>query len=232
MNEKHETEAISKRYARRRKADVQSLYDPLRPSVYMTQQEKERVLISRILHPHLRPLADKRLIEIGCGNGSNLIQLVQLGFRPENLVANELLPERLQTARLRLPAGIEIIPGDAARIDRPEAFDAVLLSTVFTSILDDAFQDKLAQAVWRMLRPGGGIIWYDFVYNNPNNPDVRGVPLARIRELFPEARIESHRVTLAPPIARRITRLHPNLYPVFNALPLLRTHLLCWIKKP
>jgi hypothetical protein len=25
---------------------------------------------------------------------------------------------------------------------------------------------------------------------------------------------------------------HPSLYPVFNVLPLLRTHVLAWIEKP
>jgi len=26
-------------------------------------------------------------------------------------------------------------------------------------------------------------------------------------------------------------RVHPSLYRVLNALPLLRTHILCWIRK-
>jgi hypothetical protein len=42
----------------------------------------------------------------------------------------------------------------------------------------------------------------------------------------------ARRVTLAPPLARALTRVHPALYTAFNALPLLRTHLLCWIVKP
>ena len=39
--------------------------------------------------------------------------------------------------------------------------------------------------MWRWVRPGGGVLWYDFTFDNPRNPDVRGVPLARVRELFP-----------------------------------------------
>jgi len=232
MSDRSETDAISERYARRRETGIQSLYNPLRPSIYMNLQEKERVLIRKILQPHLQPLGDKRLIEIGCGSGSNLVQLMQLGFRPENLVANELLPERVEAVRKRLPTEVEIIPGDDSVIDYPPAFDAVLVSTVFSSILDDAFQQRLADTAWRMLKPGGGIIWYDFVYDNPGNADVRGVKPGRIRELFPGAGIETHRVTLAPPVARRVTRIHPALYTLLNAFPLLRSHLLCWIQKP
>jgi hypothetical protein len=39
-------------------------------------------------------------------------------------------------------------------------------------------------------------------------------------------------VTLAPPLARAVTRIHPGLYRWFNALPPLRTHVLAWIAKP
>jgi hypothetical protein len=60
---------------------------------------------------------------------------------------------------------------------------------------------------------------------------VRGVTAARIRALFPEARLESRRITLAPPLARAICRIHPSAYALLNVLPLLRTHLLCWLGK-
>ena len=232
MKDESEVDAIRQRYARRSATDVDKRYNPLDPSVYMALQERERVLIRRILDPFLRPLHDRKLIEVGCGNGANLLHLARLGFRPENLVANEIIPERIEAARRLLPSAVEILPGDASQIDRPDVYDAALLSTVFTSILDDQFQQKLADTVWRMIKPGGGIIWYDFVYNNPRNPDVRGVNLARIQALFPAANIRSYRVTLTPPIARRVTAIHPGLYSLFNSIPLLRSHLLCWIAKP
>ena len=76
------------------------------------------------------------------------------------------------------------------------------------------------------------MLWYDFTVDNPRNRDVRGVSLKRLHQLFPQARISHQRVTLAPPIARAVCPLHPGLYPVFNALPLLRTHVLAWLEKP
>jgi hypothetical protein len=42
--------------------------------------------------------------------------------------------------------------------------------------------------------------------------------------------ISARRVILAPPISRRVVRLHPKMYGVLNALPLLRTHTLCFIQ--
>ena len=50
--------------------------------------------------------------------------------------------------------------------------------------------------------------------------------------LSPQGRIQARRVTLAPPIARAVARLHPGLYTAFNVLPILRTHVLAWIEKP
>ena len=79
---------------------------------------------------------------------------------------------------------------------------------------------------------GGAVLWYDFTVDNPRNRDVRGVPLSRVRALVPHGRIATRRVTLAPPIARAVTRLHPALYTLCNTVPLLRTHVLCWISKP
>ena len=61
--------------------------------------------------------------------------------------------------------------------------------------------------------PGGGVLWYDFTVDNPRNPDVRGVPVARIRELFPEARVQHQRVTLAPPLARAVCALASGAVP-------------------
>lgn len=75
------------------------------------------------------------------------------------------------------------------------------------------------------------MLWYDSTYNTPQNQDVRGVPVCRIRELFPEGEIKIWRLTLAPPISRIVTKIHPSFYTLFNMLPILRTHVLCWIRK-
>ncbi|TXI21814.1 MAG: class I SAM-dependent methyltransferase, partial [Roseateles sp.] len=152
---------------------------------------------------------------------------------PEHLSGIELLPERLALARAALPERVTLLAGDASTAPiAPASQDLVLQSTVFSSILDDGLQQRVAAAMWAWLKPGGAVLWYDFVVNNPRNPDVRGVPLARVRELFPHGRLQARRVTLAPPLARMVCRVHPALYPFFNALPLLRTHRLVLITKP
>ena len=230
MSDQREPGAVAERYARRAANDR---YSPLRPDVWQTLHERQRALLTLFAQIGWTELADKRLLEVGSGAGANLLELLRLGFVPEHLTGVELLPERHAQARRVLPAALALHAGDALRLDLPAASqDAVFVSTVFSSLLDDAFQQRLADAMWRWVKPGGGVLWYDFTVNNPRNPDVRGVPLRRVRELFPRGELQSRRITLAPPIARAVTRVHPSLYTLFNAVPLLRTHMLAWIAKP
>jgi SAM-dependent methyltransferase len=225
-----EAERVSERYARRRPGD---LYHVLRPEVLRASQELDRAIAGMLAHLAKRPAHELRLLEVGCGSGSNLTKLLALGLDPDNMVANELLPERVSKARHNLPAAVTILPGDATVLDLPAArFDIVYCSLVFSSILDDAFQARLAASMWNWVAPGGAVLWYDFIYNNPSNKDVRGMPVRRIRQLFPDAQFTVRRVTLAPPISRRVCRVWAGAYGLFNALPLLRSHVLCWLAKP
>jgi SAM-dependent methyltransferase len=230
VNAEDETRAVVARYARRAVGDR---YSPLRPEVWQTLHERQAALLRLWAQRGITDLSALRLVEVGCGTGGNLLELLRLGFAPAHLTGLELLPERMAQARRVLPAGVGLQEGDATQADvAPGSQDIVFVSTVFSSLLDDAFQHRLAAEMWRWLRPGGAVLWYDFTFNNPSNADVRGMPLSRVAQLFPAARITSRRVTLAPPLARLVCRLHPGLYSVCNAVPWLRTHRLAWLEKP
>jgi len=224
---------IVARYERRLQEKDPNLYELIRPDVCMTIQEKERALIRWIRTCGIQPVQTKRVLDVGCGTGKTLEQFLRLGFEPANLVGSELLEARLKAARAHLPAALDLRLGDAMELDCPdESFDIVTQSTVFTSVLDRTFQTNLAERMWRMTKPGGGVLWYDFTFDNPRNPDVVGIPLRRVRELFPRGSMRHWKLTLAPPVSRWVTRISPALYTVLNTLPILRTHVLCWIEKP
>lgn len=226
-----EAAAVAERYARR--AAQPDRYGILQPDVWQTLQERQRAEWRLWARLGWHDLSALRYTEVGCGAGGALLEALRAGFAPEHLTGLELLPERHAMARRVLPIAVALHLGDALQAPlADDSQDVVAQHTVFSSLLDDAFQQRLAAAMWRWARPGGGVLWYDFTYDNPRNRDVRGVPLRRVKALFPQARsVHAQRVTLAPPIARRACRVHPALYTALNSCPLLRTHLLCWIQK-
>ena len=75
------------------------------------------------------------------------------------------------------------------------------------------------------------MIWYDFHWNNPRNSDVRKVTRREIAGLFPGCEIRLRRITLAPPLGRRLAPLSPRLYRFFERIRPLCSHDLGSIRK-
>src|SRR6266496_2521476 len=101
----NELEEIRERY-KRRAGEISARYEALDPAEYMSAQEKYRAIIRWIRSCGLAPLRDKRLFEVGCGTGTDLLEFIQLGFTPANLAAYELIEARVRSARERLPASV------------------------------------------------------------------------------------------------------------------------------
>jgi hypothetical protein len=91
---------------------------------------------------------------------------------------------------------------------------------------------NVAREIDRVLAHGGAIVWYDFRYNNPWNPHVRGMRRQNIQSLFPGYTLHLKTLTLLPPLARRLGHLTSSLYPLLSSLPFLRTHYLGLLIKP
>ena len=209
----------------------------LHPDVWQTVQERQRAMVRLFVELGWLDLSRIRALEVGCGTGGNLLELLRMGFMPRHLKGIELDEARHAHACEVLPSALRLIRGDvlgdeAQRLIPPSSHDMVIQATVFSSVLDEVTQGQLARTMWRWVRPGGGVLWYDFTVNNPQNPRVRGIPLERVQQLFPEARLMVRPITLAPPLARWACRRHPALYHLFNAIPGLRTHALVWAAKP
>ncbi len=153
---------------------------------------------------------------------------MSLGIPKENITINELLEDRVVVLKQNYP-DIKAYSGNALDIPSSEQFDVVFQSTVFTSILDKALKQQIANKMLELVKPNGIILWYDFVYDNPNNKDVKGVSKQEIRQLFAKAsKITIKKVTLAPPIGRRVG----NFYGILNGLfPFLRSHVVAVIEK-
>ena len=180
----------------------------------------------------LFPLTNACILEVGCCSGEVLASLTQWGALPDNLYGIDLLPDRIEKAKQKFP-DIHFAVGNAEQSDFTDScFDLVLLFTVFTSILDKQMACNVATEVKRIVKPGGAVVWYDFRYNNPMNPHVRGIRKKDIQNLFVGLGIQLKTITLMPPLARRLGKHTATLYPLLSKIPFLRTHFIGLIFKP
>jgi SAM-dependent methyltransferase len=190
-------------------------------------QERERHVLRLLDRYRLMPLAGKRILEIGCGTGKWLRDLISWGADPELLFATELLPASAARARRLCPQSVTISCGNAASLPYDSgSFDLVLQATVFTSVLDREMKRAIAAEMLRVLRPGGTILWYDFFWRNPGNPYVQPVGRDELRLLFPGCRLDLRRISLAPPLTRFLAPRSWAATALLSRIPLLCTHYL------
>ena len=190
--------------------------------------ERELIYLKIIKNSFVN-LNELKFLEIGAGDGANIFGFKRQGLDWSNIYANELITKRINELKNNFPS-INIFEGDACNISEEYNgyFDIILQSTVFTSILNKEFKEKLAIKIFSLLKTNGILVWYDFIYNNPQNKDVRGINKKEIINLFPQSKsIAFYKVTLAPPIGRKIK----NFYPYLNCFKFLRTHLIAEIRK-
>src|SRR5436190_16062556 len=98
-----ELEAIRRRYANRAALPADR-YSRWNPDVRARLYERERVTTRLLAASGIHSMAGLDIIEVGCGEGANLIELLQLGAEPERLSGNDLIGGRLAQARRVLPA--------------------------------------------------------------------------------------------------------------------------------
>jgi ubiquinone/menaquinone biosynthesis C-methylase UbiE len=218
---------VADAYARYEDAGAAALYSRFNPAHLFLLQECERRMLGALRRTGRPSLHDARILEVGCGTGQWLRQLIVWGAQPANLAGVDLLERRIEQARRLLPHGVGLHAGSAGDLPHASAScDIVLQVTLFTSVLDLAERARIAREMTRVVKPSGIILWYDFHANSPRNPDVRGVRAREVRALFPSCRVELERITLAPPLARALVPRALLLASLLGRVPLLCTHLL------
>jgi SAM-dependent methyltransferase len=198
--------------------------------LFLVQQRERGVLALLARHGLLGRLDQARVLDVGCGAGGLLLDLLRYGARPEHLAGVDLLPARLEQARARLP-GADLRQTDAVALPYPDAtFDLVCQMTLLSSVLDRAAGRQIAAEMRRVTRPDGLILWYDLRWPNPRNAAVRGIGRAELGRLFPDCAIEARSITLAAPLARLLAPRAWLLAELLERLPPLRTHLLAAVR--
>ncbi len=225
-----EPERIRRYYLERLATDEGQRYSLFRRAHLYTVQSIERDLLSLLVEVGLTELGDRRILDVGCGDGSWIHRLVLYGATPANIVGVDLLPEHIGVASALVP-GSGLLCANAERLPlASEAFDVILQFVTLSSILDKQARRRAAREMLRVLKPGGTIVCYDFIFN-PLNRQTRGLPQRDYHRLFPGCSLHFHRVTLAPPITRYAERLSWILCEMLEKIVFFRSHYLVVITK-
>jgi SAM-dependent methyltransferase len=218
-------------YARRAARGADERYALSDPANRFIFERREQAIVSLLAEHGRLPNAQTRIADIGCGNGAVLEDFTRIGAERQNLGGIDLIEDRVAAARQRLPWA-DIRTGSARTLPWSDAsFDLALQFTLLSSVLDDGARRQIASETMRILREGGIILYYDFIWN-PGNPDTRGLRLGALRALYPGCEMDVRRITLAPPITRLVARWSTNMCGMLESLPFLRSHYLALLTRP
>ena len=198
---------------------------------YLFSQQRENEIKIALKREGFASLDMNHILDVGCGSGEVLNYFLKSGAVPENLCGVDLLSERIEHAK-RLYPRISFTCGNAEKLPYPDSFfNIITQSTMFTSILDMKMKRGIAAEMLRVLKWNGVIIWHDYRFDNPFNPNAKGIGKEEIQELFPDCQFDFKLVNLNPFIARPLSRLSWRLCEALEKISILRTHWLVTIKK-
>ena len=226
-----ERQRIQVEYQRRAREIKPDLYSPWQPVEIFFKTGRKAAAAGMLNEAGVFPRTGDVCLEVGCGAGGWLADFISWGVREPDLHGIDIDALRIRRAKEILPAA-DLRVGDAAKLPWDNgSFNVVICSTLFTSILDLSVRCLIADEIVRVLAPGGALLWYDFAFNNPKNPHVRGISKGEVRKLFPQLAGNIRSVTLAPPLARLIVPRSWTVATILEAIPFLRTHLLATLIK-
>jgi ubiquinone/menaquinone biosynthesis C-methylase UbiE len=228
----NELERIRNVYRQRNDAGVVGRYSPFaRGELYMLQRREEAIL--RLLTQHgIADLKNLKILEVGCGRASRLLDWVRWGAMPGSLHGIDLMEEFIREGRLTAPS-LRLAVGSAGALPYGDgSFDIVVQWTVFSSILSPSLKAAAAHEMSRVTSRTGVMIWYDFRYPSPTNANVRQIGKAELRELFPEWDIDLRSITLLPPVTRWLARRSFAACRLLEAaFPALRSHYVALLRR-
>ena len=178
-------------------------------------------------------MKDIGVLDMGCGSGNFLLRCRnEWGQKSAPLAGIDLMESRIENLKRKAPF-LDVHTGSADELPWDDnLFDLAHQSMLFSSVLDEKLRRDIAREMQRIIKPGGRVLWYDFIWNPMNKSSV-GIPFSLVRSYFPDWVIEQHRrITLPPPIARPLLRISESLVTVLEACRIFNCFELILLRKP
>src|SRR5262245_15328636 len=133
-----EADRIRRVYQSYEQAELaQQRWDPVQQGNHQILAERTRVIRQLLEQAALFPLTGKAILDMGCGRGGEVRQLLEWGASPCRLYGIDLLPHYIEQARRAYP----LVRFECANAEHlpfaDDSMDLVLLFTILSSILDD-----------------------------------------------------------------------------------------------
>ncbi len=232
-NFKDEINRIKSVYLMREQQGITHTYSYFNPAFLFHMQERERAILKMLRDVDFQ-LNEAKVLEVGCGSGHILNRFLEFGAK--EVYGIELLENRVAIAKSSYPQ-IKIIEGNAVNLPyKDNSFDLVTQFMCMSSVLDQQMRLEVAKEMWRVLKPGGGILWYDLrpffeTFTKGNfSQGIHRIDLKELKQLFPLGELKYKGVSLVLKLANFSDKSYFLSY-LFSLFPFFRTHYLVFIKK-
>lgn len=159
---------------------------------------------------------EARVLDVGCGGGGGIYQLLRVGYDPSNMTGIDIQEDRLADAQRLYPQS-QFIHADATRMSfENDSFDLVFESTMFATLPNDRERIAIAAEMVRVCKFGGCLLLMDWRTPKPGDPNYKALTGRELRNLFfvgtSTRLLGIYKGALVPPLGRFLSKHTPSLY--------------------